>query len=94
MVFEETKGFSTVLEKSLRFIEKVWGRAKPIREPSRRIEKFSKKHVVKTQVYLKFECLMSSEMNEVDLEGALNAGAYHPDGTSSSYSTVHVLFVH
>jgi hypothetical protein len=26
-------------------------------------------------------------MNEVDLEGALNAGAYHPDGTSSSYST-------
>jgi hypothetical protein len=30
---------------------------------------------------------MSSKMNEVDLEGALNAGAYHPDGTSSSYST-------
>jgi len=26
-------------------------------------------------------------MNEVDLEGALNAGAYHPDGTSSNYST-------
>ena len=27
---------------------------------------------------------MSSKMNEVDFKSALNAGDYHPDGTSSS----------